>query len=87
MNRLMITVSGLRGIIGESLTPQIAGRYARAFARELPAGAILIARDSRPSGLMLSEAIGAELISVGRDVIDGGIAATPTIAPTRPPMP
>lgn len=79
MNRLMITVSGLRGIIGESLTPQIASRYARAFARELPAGAILIARDSRPSGLMLSEAIGAELISVGRDVIDGGIAATPTV--------
>ena len=74
----IITVSGLRGVVGTSLTPEIAIRYACAFAGELPAGAILISRDSRPSGRMLADAIRSGLNAMGRDVIDAGIAATPT---------
>ena len=75
----IITVSGLRGIVGESLTPEVAARYAAAFAAEAPAGEILVARDGRPSGSMLASAIHAGLQAVGRSTIDAGIAATPTV--------
>ncbi len=78
MSELIISVSGLRGVIGQGLTPEIAARYACAFAAELPPGSILITRDGRASGSMLADAIGAALCAVGRDVCDADIAATPT---------
>ncbi len=74
----IISVSGLRGIVGESLTREIAVRYAAAFATGLPAGPILISRDGRTSGPMLAGALIDGLTAIGRDVIDAGIAATPT---------
>jgi phosphomannomutase len=75
----IISVSGLRGIVGQSLTPLIAARYAAAFAAELPAGSVVITRDGRTSGAMLSTAISGALQAMGRKVIDAGIAATPTM--------
>ena len=78
MSELIISVSGLRGIVGETLTPEVAMRYVAAFAAIAPEGDILVARDSRPSGEMLSQAIRAALHSRGRKTIDAGIAATPT---------
>ena len=74
----IISVSGLRGVVGETLTPEVAIRYAAAFAATLPPGDILIGRDSRPSGRMLSLAVQAGLQAVGRTTIDAGIVATPT---------
>jgi phosphomannomutase len=78
MQEPMITVSGLRGVVGQSLTPEVAIRYVTAFAAIAPPGPIVVARDSRPSGRMLSDAIQAGLSAVGRDTLDAGIAATPT---------
>ena len=75
----IISVSGLRGIVGDTLTPDVAMRYATAFAAIAPPGDILVGRDSRPSGRMLSLAIHAALQAVGRTTIDAGIAATPTV--------
>jgi phosphomannomutase len=74
----IISVSGLRGIVGQGLTPLVAARYACAFAAELPLGPIVVGRDGRPSGGMLSEVIRGALCAMGRSVIDAGIAATPT---------
>jgi phosphomannomutase len=74
----IISVSGLRGIVGESLTLEVATRFACAFAAGLPAGTILITRDSRTTGSMLADAIRASLCAAGRNVVDAGIAATPT---------
>jgi len=74
----IISVSGLRGIIGSTLTPEVALRYAAAFAALAPAGAILVTRDSRPSGRLLADVIHATLNALGRDTVDAGIAATPT---------
>lgn len=74
----IISVSGLRGVVGESLTPLVAMRYATAFAALAPAGLYVITRDSRPSGRLLAEAIQAGLQAVGRATLDAGIAATPT---------
>jgi len=78
MTEPIISVSGLRGIVGETLTPEVAIRYAAAFAAVVPPGAIVLARDSRPSGRMLAGAINSGLEAVGRSTINVGIAATPT---------
>ncbi|MFM8803784.1 MAG: phosphoglucosamine mutase, partial [Planctomycetia bacterium] len=76
---LIVSVSGLRGIVGESLTTEVAVRYAAAFAETLPPGPIVIGRDGRTSGPLLLAAIRDYLTGVGRDVIDCGVAATPTV--------
>ncbi|MCA9189202.1 MAG: phosphoglucosamine mutase [Pirellulaceae bacterium] len=78
MSGLIISVSGLRGIIGENLTPVIAMRYAAAFAAHAPLGPFVLTRDGRSTGRMLADAIRASLAAVGRDVYDVDIAATPT---------
>jgi phosphomannomutase len=75
---LIISVSGLRGIMGKSLTPYIAIRYAAALAAELPEGPLVVTRDGRTSGSCLAEAIRCALSASGRHVVDGGIASTPT---------
>jgi phosphomannomutase len=79
MSEPIISVSGLRGVIGETLTPEVAIRYATAFAASVPPGDFVIGRDSRPSGDMLSLAVQAGLQATGRNTIDVGIVATPTL--------
>ena len=75
----IISVSGLRGIVGDSLTPEVAIRYVCAFEQSLPPGRpVLISRDGRDTGRMLSQAVASGLEAVGRDTIDAGVAATPT---------
>jgi len=76
---LIVSVSGLRGIVGGSLTPDVAARYVAAFAETLPAGPIVIGRDGRTSGPMLAAALVDQFVRSGRDVIDCGVAATPTV--------
>ena len=76
---LIVSVSGLRGIVGGSLTPEVAVRYVAAFAATLSPGPIVIGRDGRTSGPLLAAAITEHLTRSGRDVIDCGIAATPTV--------
>jgi phosphomannomutase len=75
----IISVSGLRGIIGETLSPELAIRYVAAYATTVPHGPILVGRDSRPSGDLLSRAILAAIQATGRTAIDAGICATPTL--------
>jgi phosphomannomutase len=78
-NELIISVSGLRGIVGETLTEEVAFRYAAAFAATLPAGPVVLTRDGRANGPRLVEPIVAGLSQGGaRRVLDGGVAATPT---------
>ena len=74
----IISVSGLRGIVGETLTPAVAGGYVAALAASAAQGPIVVTRDGRTSGKMLAAAVHSALLAVGRDVIDAGIAATPT---------
>jgi phosphomannomutase len=76
---LIVSVSGLRGVVGGALTADVAVRYVAAFAATLPPGPIVIGRDGRSSGPALSAAIVEHLVAAGRDVIDCGPAATPTV--------
>jgi phosphomannomutase len=79
MAELIISVSGLRGIVGENLTPEVAIRYVAAFARSIPEGTIVVSRDGRTTGTMLRDAVISGLVACGRDVIDAGVTATPTV--------
>jgi len=86
--RLIITISGMRGVVGENLTPTIAAEYGSAFGTFLKAQAegednktsVVMGRDSRPSGQMLASAVAAGLCSVGIDVVELGIVTTPGVA-------
>lgn len=80
---LMVSVSGIRGRIGDPLTPELVCGAAAAFGAFLRTegaqGPLVIGRDSRTSGAMLRAAAVAGLQSVGIDVIDLGIVPTPTV--------
>jgi len=72
-------VSGLRGIIGEGLSPELLCRYVSSFAKEIPPGKVVIGNDSRISGDMVKKAVISSLEALGFEVIDIGIAPTPTV--------
>lgn len=81
---LMVSVSGVRGRVGEALTPEIMAKFAAGFgawARAKAGGRakIVVGRDSRVSGPMFHPVVISALQSVGCDIIDVGMAPTPTI--------
>jgi len=82
---LMVSVSGVRGRVGEALTPEIIAKFAAGFgawATSRAQGAkarIVVGRDSRVSGPMFQPVVHAALQSVGCDVIDVGMVPTPTV--------
>lgn len=79
MSRLMISISGLRGEIGTTLTPQLVQQYALAFASYLNGGKVIVGRDSRVSGPFIANLVKGALLASGCDVIDIGIVPTPTV--------
>jgi phosphomannomutase len=80
MAALMIGVSGIRGIVGETLTPELAVRFASAFGTMLDGGTVVVGRDPRPSGEAVVSAIVAGLMATGCRVVDLGIASTPGVS-------
>jgi phosphomannomutase len=78
----MISVSGMRGIVGKDLTPELVARHAAAlgaWARDRGVPRVVLGRDARTSGPMFARAATAGLMSVGCDVIDLGVVPTPTV--------
>src|SRR5436305_2119087 len=86
---LMVGVSGVRGIVGKDLTPEVVTRWARAFGTWAREGkgdeergkrtSVVVGRDARTSGPAFAAAVTAGLTSVGCDVIDVGLVTTPTV--------
>lgn len=76
---LKISISGVRGVIGDSLTPTLLTRFAQAFGTYVGSGTIVIGSDPRTSGEMVKQAVIAGLLSSGCRVIDSGICPVPTI--------
>lgn len=74
---LKISVSGVRGIVGDAMNPEVALGFSRAFGRVLGSGKVVVARDTRQSGEALSRSAIAGLLGAGLDVVDIGIAPTP----------
>ncbi len=79
MSELIISVSGLRGVIGHDLSPETAIRYVAAWAAAAPDGPVIVGRDGRTTGRMLQLAVQAALMASGRHVLDADIVATPTL--------
>lgn len=79
---LMVSVSGIRGRVGEALTPEVVARYAAGFGAWASSRGssrkVVVGRDSRVSGPMFHHAVLAALASVGCDVVDIGLTTTPT---------
>ncbi len=88
---LMVSVSGVRGLVGTDLTPEVVARWAAAFGAWAKEGTgdggrgkgkaarIVLGRDARTSGPMFARAATAGLMSVGCRVIDAGLVPTPTV--------
>jgi phosphomannomutase len=76
---LKISISGVRGVIGESLTPTLLTRFAQAFGTYVGARTIVIGRDPRTSGEMVKRAVIAGLLSSGCRILDVGMCPVPTI--------
>src|SRR5262245_3828536 len=76
---LIVSVSGIRGVVGEALTPQVALAFASALAVHVQGGSVVVGRDGRPSGAMLRHAVLAGLTAAGCEVHDIGVASTPTV--------
>ncbi|MDW7760662.1 MAG: phosphoglucosamine mutase [Acidobacteriota bacterium] len=76
---LKVGISGVRGIVGDSLSPQVAARFAAAFGTYAGRARIIVGRDARSSGPMLTEAVFSALLAAGCRPVDIGICPIPTI--------
>ncbi len=79
MSKPIVSVSGIRGVIGETLLPEEALRWALAYGTMVNGGTVVLGRDTRPSGEWLRGTVLAGLLSAGCKVIDLGIVPTPTL--------
>lgn len=79
MPTLMVSVSGIRGIVGEGLDPHTIVKYASAYAEFCGEGKIVLGSDGRISGEMVKNIVAGTLMAKGNDVVDLGICPTPTV--------
>jgi phosphomannomutase len=79
MEPLKIGITGVRGVVGQTLTPELVVCFAEAFGAYLDGGRVLVCRDPRPSGPMLQAAVTAGLLAVGCEAVELGICPTPSL--------
>lgn len=79
LTSLKISISGVRGVVGLSLTPQLVASFAAAFGSYAGRGPILVGTDTRPSRHMVTQAVFAGLLGTGAEVIDLGIVPVPSV--------
>jgi phosphomannomutase len=77
---LMVSVSGVRGIVGDSLTAELVVRWASAFGARCNPGPVVVGGDSRVSKTMMRAATFAGLAAAGSKIVDVGVVPTPTVA-------
>ena len=74
---MKVSISGVRGTYGQDLNLHEVSRFARQFAGIIKSEKCVIARDTRPSGRIIAQAVASSLMSSGIDVYNLGIAPTP----------
>jgi phosphomannomutase len=79
LSTLMVSISGVRGIVGESLTPPVIMKFAAAFGTYLQGKKVIVGSDSRTSGNFIRNMVKGVLQATGCEVIDIGIVPTPTV--------
>ena len=75
----MTSISGIRGIVGDGLEPEIIIKHTNAFAEFIESGKVVIGRDARITGGMVNLIVTGTLLAKGIDVVDIGICPTPTV--------
>lgn len=78
MSERILSISGLRGIIGDGLDPEYVTRFAAALGTIFDGGTVVLSRDGRSTGEMLRHAVLSGLLATGCKIVDLGIASTPT---------
>ncbi len=78
MTERILSISGLRGVIGDGLDPLYLTRFAAALGTMYEGGTVVVSRDGRATGEMVRLAVVSSLIATGCRVVDAGIATTPT---------
>lgn len=76
---LMKSVSGIRGIVGETVTPALINAVGSAFAAYCNFGTVVIGRDTRPTGPAIEKGLESSLVLSGCDVLNIGVVPTPTV--------
>ena len=76
---LMISISGIRGIVDKDLTPDVVKKFAYSFGKYLGGGKIVVGRDTRKSGEIIKDHVFSGLQKAGCEVVYIGISPTPTI--------
>ena len=79
MPTLMVSISGIRGIVGSGLDPNVLVKYTSAYADFIKKGTVVIGRDARITGDMVQEIVVGTLIAKGINVVEIGIVPTPTV--------
>ncbi|MGA8265283.1 MAG: phosphoglucosamine mutase, partial [Ignavibacteriaceae bacterium] len=79
MSTLMVSISGIRGIIGDGLDPNVLVKYTSAYADFIGGGTVVVGRDARITGDMVQEIVTGTLIAKGINVVEIGIVPTPTV--------
>ncbi len=78
MTERILSISGLRGVIGDGLDPEYITRFSAALGTLFGGGTVVLSRDGRSTGEMLRHAVLGGLLATGCKVVDLGIASTPT---------
>ena len=76
---LKITIAGVRGVVGETLTPRVLVNFSQAFGTYVGAGRVLVSRDTRASGRMVQPCVSSGLTATGCKVVDLGVCPTPAL--------
>jgi phosphoglucosamine mutase len=71
---------GVRGVVGEDLTPELVERLGRAATLWSRGGRVFVGRDTRASGEELEEAFARGVVSVGGNAVVAGVLPTPAVA-------
>lgn len=79
MSTLMVSISGIRGIVGDGLDPEVIVKYINAYSKFIDSGKVIVGRDARITGEMVNQIVTGTLLANGLDVIDIGICPTPTV--------
>jgi phosphomannomutase len=75
----MVSISGIRGLVGNGLDPEILVKYTSAYADFIGKGTVVVGRDARITGEMVKSIVIGTLAAKGLDVVDIGITPTPTV--------
>ncbi|MBI3947488.1 MAG: phosphoglucosamine mutase [Armatimonadetes bacterium] len=79
VTNLKISISGVRAVVGDALTPLLMVRFAQAFGTWTGSGTVVVGSDTRTSGEMVRHAVLSGLTSAGCQVVDLGICPVPTV--------